>query len=514
MTATGIPHQLNGLRRPAAPRAGRDPVEGLYALRIRELVRSAFRQPVSFWLVCIYLVLEYVRPQAIYTWMDVLPWARIVLIATPIAILIEGKSLVPRSIITWALGLFSIAVTVSIVWGLDPSVGWEKYPIYLTWVLAYLIIASTAITEARFFLFLLLFLLASFKMGQHGVQSFVAGGFGFSSWGATGAPGWFHNSGEFGIQMCIFFPMSLYFVGALRDRWGKGKLMLLAAFPASAVISIVASSSRGALVGLAAVGLWALLRSRHRFRGLVGLSLLAAAVWFILPAEQKDRLAAMGDDGTSQNRLTYWEDGLQTMQRFPITGIGYEGWPGYYRALRGQRGGLLHNIFLQAGAELGYFGLGALILMVGTTFVVTARIRRRARQIGPRARFHELAARGLDGAMIGFLVSGSFVTVLYYPYLWFALGMTAALERTVRDMPVGADGVPGGVPVPAAMGRWRPGVRGGARAAASRVIVPAAPTAGRRAGWRPGVTRTGSPVQVVHGPGTGGDSPVSGNGTK
>ncbi len=134
--------------------------------------------------------------------------------------------------------------------------------------------------------------------------------------------------------MCIFFPMSLYFIAALRERWGKGKFFLLASFPASAVISIVVSSSRGALVGLAAVGLWMLLRSRHRVRGAVGLALLAGTVWLVLPAEQKTRLSTMGDDGTSQNRLVYWADGVRTIRQYPITGVGYENWQQYYRQHR------------------------------------------------------------------------------------------------------------------------------------------------------------------------------------
>ncbi len=88
-----------------------------------------------------------------------------------------------------------MAVVASILGAQDPSIGWDKFSVYVNWVLAYILIASSATTEKRFFLFLFLFLLASFKMGQHGVQSWVAFGFGFSSWGATGAPGWFENSG-------------------------------------------------------------------------------------------------------------------------------------------------------------------------------------------------------------------------------------------------------------------------------------------------------------------------------
>lgn len=483
MTATGFPAPFTSASRSAGAPVVGEPMDGLYGLKVREITRAAFRQPPSFWLVCLYLFFEYVRPQAIYPWINILPWAQIVLIAAPIAILLEGKSLIPRSPLTWAMGLFSVAVVVSILGAQDPSLGWDKFSVYINWVVAFVLIASAATSQVRFFLFLLLFLLVSFKMGQHGVRSFVAGGFGFSAWGATGGPGWFHNSGEFGIQMCIFFPMSLYFIAALRERWGKGKLLLLASFPASAVISIVASSSRGALVGLAAVGLWMLVRSRYRIRGLVGLALLAGSVWLVLPAEQKERLSVMGDDGTSQNRLTYWAEGIKTIRQYPISGVGYENWQPYSRRTGGG-GGLLHNIFLQAGAELGLFGLGSLLLLVGTSFVVTARIRKRARVVGgPSGRFADLTARGLDGAMIGFLVSGSFVTVLFYPYLWFAVGMTAALQEMVgRIEPAGLRAAGGAPATSVPKSRWRPGVLRGMVVAPDAGSQPVPSRAARRGG--------------------------------
>ncbi len=115
--------------------------------------------------------------------------------------------------------------------------------------------------------------------------------------------------------------------------------------------------------------------------------------------------------------------------------------------------------------------MGSLLLLVGTSFVVTARIRKRADLLGPPGRFAGLTARGLDGAMIGFLVSGSFVTVLFYPYLWFAIGLTAALEQMVRNIqPEGAPVTDGKAAAAGPTTRWRPGVHRGP------VVVPAAPS--------------------------------------
>jgi hypothetical protein len=44
-------------------------------------------------------------------------------------------------------------------------------------------------------------------------------------------------------------------------------------------------------------------------------------------------------------------------------------------------------------------------------------------------------AKAFDGALIGFLVGGYFVTVLYYPFFWINLAMTVALHNsTLREL--------------------------------------------------------------------------------
>jgi hypothetical protein len=49
-----------------------------------------------------------------------------------------------------------------------------------------------------------------------------------------------------------------------------------------------------------------------------------------------------------------------------------------------------------------------------------------------KMRFVYYMAHGLDGALIGYLASGFFVTVLYYPYFWINLAMTVSLNAIAR----------------------------------------------------------------------------------
>jgi hypothetical protein len=42
------------------------------------------------------------------------------------------------------------------------------------------------------------------------------------------------------------------------------------------------------------------------------------------------------------------------------------------------------------------------------------------------------AGFGLDGALVGFMATGFFVTVLYYPFFWVNLAFTGALHEVTR----------------------------------------------------------------------------------
>ena len=160
--------------------------------------------------------------------------------------------------------------------------------------------------------------------------------------------------------------------------------------------------------------------------------------WVLLPAESKARFDSAGQDGTSQSRLTYWKDGIKIAGQYPLLGIGFNNWLPYYRTYYNPKAELPHNLFVECLVELGYPALFVFLLMVGGNFWLNSQTRRLT---GKHARAPDRLAHymtfGLDGALIGYLTSGFFVTVFYYPYFWVNLGFSMALSRYVAQRGVG-----------------------------------------------------------------------------
>jgi O-antigen ligase len=385
----------------------------------------------------LYVFVEYVRPQSVYPLIDVLPWGKVFLFLALGFTVIEGRlSFSSKSL--WACVVaYSVVLVASGILSEYPDWAWEGRTHWLNWLILMLIVGAGIRTRKEFLLLLLSFCLWNLKMSQHGVQGWVGSGFSFVDWGATGAPGWFHNSGEFGIEMCVFAPLVGYLTFGLWPELSRTKRILAVLVVLSALASVIASSSRGAFFGMAVVGAWIALRSPHRLKAMIVSIVLIGGTWILLPEENKARWREAGDDKNSKSRLTYWEHGIEIAKDHPILGIGYNNWLPYYHAHYNPRGELPHNYLVQAGAELGFTGLGVFLVMTGVYFRVTARVRRRTSVRAERPdRLLWAITFGLDGAMIGFLASGFFVTVLYYPYYWMNLAMAMALARVEADRPV------------------------------------------------------------------------------
>lgn len=403
-------------------------MKDLYAINASAIWAQLKGESASFWLICIYLFLEYVRPQSIYPEIDILPYAFITIVLAFIAYILENSHQRVKNAENKLIVCFLLTILASSTFAYSSDVAFANLDLFLTWFVIYFLIIHIVNTEQRFLIFLLSFLLYNFKMSQHGFLSWAQIGFQFRSWGVTGGPGWFHNSGEFGIELCIFLPLSIYFIIGLREYWGKIKLFFFSLLPFTAIASVIATSSRGALIGSAAALAWMVVKSKTGIKTLLVMSIISFAVYNFLPPEQHKRFQSAGDDKTSTTRLIRWKAGMKMMQENPILGIGYSNWITYYHDFYGNNiTGLPHNTFIDAGAELGYTGLAIFVMMILYTFINNARTRKLALAVDNK--FIYYTAYGLDAALIGFLVSGSFVSVLYYPYFWINLSFTVALNN-------------------------------------------------------------------------------------
>ena len=261
-------------------------------------------------------------------------------------------------------------------------------------------------------------------------------GFSFTQWGLAGSPGWFHNSGEFALQMVVIFSMSWCVIVASKKhinnstRWW----ILLFLFPGTSALTVIGTSSRGGQIALAVIVLILFLKAKHFFRKALLLTFIIYIGLHLLPEEQVERFNTMGDDETSLARLTHWENAMEILTHNPF-GIGYNNWIYYYTAnFDVPKIEQIHNTVLQAFVELGYPGGILFLLMIITSFVMNTRTKREMDSIDDAdADAMAAVARGINLGLLGTFIAAFFMSVLYYPMFWLAFALTSALRNISKN---------------------------------------------------------------------------------
>jgi O-antigen ligase len=410
-------------------------MEDFYALKIRALWNHFKGESLAFWMICGYLFVEYVRPQSIYPAIDFLPWASVFLLGSALAWMADRKERWVRDPVNkWLLMYWGLLV-LSSANAYRPELSWPHLRDFYIWVIVYFCIVNIVTTPRRYIIFLLIFLLASFKISLFTAKVWVMRGFAYTSWGLMGPPGFFQNSGELAIQMLMFSPVALELARFCRPWLTPLKFYLLLLMPITGAMTVMGASSRGGQLGLVYQVYNSLLKGNISFKTIVLVVSIGAAGFYLLPDEQKNRFSAAGDDRTSQQRLLYWEHGLTMIKEHPFLGIGYFNFPTYYENFHRKdmlydTAQLPHNIFIQVGTDAGVTGLFIFAMIIYRCFKSTKEVRRLT-EGDANTKFYWRLARGQETALWGFLIAGQFVTVTYYPFLWINLAFSVSLRNIV-----------------------------------------------------------------------------------
>jgi putative inorganic carbon (hco3(-)) transporter len=158
-------------------------VADLVHLEPRAYLRVFLDESLAFKVACLYLMFEYVRPQSIWTFIDILPYAMLSLVGGVALVMFQQDSrrLPVHGSKLILLLVFLAHILLTIVLSRYPDIGYRQLSTMIAWILAYILISKTVNTPQRMIFFYMLFLLFSFKMSQHGFKAWL-------QWRCTSSP--------------------------------------------------------------------------------------------------------------------------------------------------------------------------------------------------------------------------------------------------------------------------------------------------------------------------------------
>jgi probable O-glycosylation ligase (exosortase A-associated) len=335
-----------------------------------------------------------------------------------LALPLEHRPLRLPPVVYWTIALLGWAFT-GWTTTLYPDLVWEHLVEFAKIVGVVLVAVNVLTTRARLRFFLLVFLgfFAFYPIRGTLIGYFAYGG------GPGGRAGWnyvYENPNDLAGMCLLVLSLALGMLVLDRRRW------IRACSLAGAVILpliILLTQSRGAFVGLLALGAFALRGQWRRAKMIIWIGIAAIALAFATPDSVWKRLGTLrdvtdeesaaqaSDEGSARQRLEIWKVASTIAMENPITGVGMGAYPKahYITSQRptfdpialGARD--THSTYFNLLAETGFPGLLLFLSVIGLTVLDAERTRRRAKANQPRGASQLFY---MELGLLGFLVAG------------------------------------------------------------------------------------------------------------
>ena len=247
------------------------------------------------------------------------------------------------------------------------------------------------------------------------------------------------DNNHFAVALIIILPLLFYQWHLAINRHLRRGLMAMGFLVA---LAVVFTYSRGALLGLCAMGTVFWLRSRAKLA--TGFLILAVGlgIFTFVPTAWTDRMALLGhfeDDGSATSRIDFWRASLRIVADHPFVGGGFNVtlWPNAVNPLllgtdipKYERGKATHSSYFEVLSEHGWVGL-AFFLMIGAYSWFNCSWLIRHSRDRPDLAWANLLGRMGQATIVGYSVAGAFQSLAYLDEYWAVLFIFDASRRIV-----------------------------------------------------------------------------------
>lgn len=330
--------------------------------------------------------------------------------------------------IGWALG-FLLVVVISLMLSEDPVTGVTKTISYTLYVLVFVLFVQLIHTRAQVEKFLAVYTASAAIAGLYGLVAFLSG-----AAGRAGGP--ITDPNDFALLLSGAIPLAVFFVAQSRRYRVLWVLALVLLASAS-----LATFSRGALVGLAVVFLWALLSRRISLPTISAVVIAVGAVAAVLYVSYRpliqERLVEKQyvANANVASRVVFWSAAVRMTLDHPIIGVG----PARFGEVSPQyvlndpivlQDPVVHNSYLEILVESGPAALALFLCLLGSVWRILRRLRREADMLDNRHGRRLIDA--LQASFIWTLVAALFVSRQLSISIWLLAGLATCLGLAQR----------------------------------------------------------------------------------
>jgi probable O-glycosylation ligase (exosortase A-associated) len=240
------------------------------------------------------------------------------------------------------------------------------------------------------------------------------------------------------LSLVLLFPFSFALSLTLSDKLSRSDRMLGILTVIVLVLAIIATESRGGLLGVAAIAtLFAWRRVKSKILLLGGASVLLVLLYVVagISSRKSGGASESGLDESAMGRLHAWEAAFGMAVDNPLSGVGMNNFYSNYFFYSDYWDGLNHAVHSTWFGVLGETGFVGLFVFLGMIFSLLRCSHASLQKIlASRANFSPVMtsiAEGNLSGLVGFCVSGTFLTQGFTWPLYILLAFTVAIANFV-----------------------------------------------------------------------------------
>ena len=404
----------------------------------------------SFYLIVVYLFLEYGRPQLLLPFLRDLHLPAITVIFMAISLLLSGKASIKDKQTVFYLMLLAEMVihgpiAVNNYWAFQIF-----YSMVVTFI-AYLVIVNMVDSLYKYeklikywlLIYIFLAIYGYFNANLH-LPKYLRSG--------MGVGGFLGDQNDFCMALNMILPFSLFGIFSERKKSDKIYYILLTCL---FTFVIFLTESRGGFVGLISVAFYCWLKSNKKIILLILFGLLALFALVVAPSSYWDEVKTISTEntevnptGTGAQRVYAWKIGWRIFLNNPVIGVGQGNYPwnvgetekemGVLWQTRSLSGRAAHSLYFTILPELGavgtiIFALFIIYSLKNLKFIRNSSMHKKNIFPDDESRRIYYASLALEGSLIGFMTSSIFISTLYYPSIWILCAFIVALNKIVQN---------------------------------------------------------------------------------
>ena len=378
-----------------------------------------------------------------------IPVAMLIVVAIMLGVLFSrDRKHLPVNSVTVTLFLFVIWMCLTSAFSLYPELAYPQWVKVMKTM--FMVFVGMTLLNTREHLHVVLWAIVgslAFYGIKGGLFTLMTGG-SFRVYGPPESEVSDNNAISFALVM--MFPLMFYLSSSIDGRWKTVVRWGWYAAMGLSTFAILASRSRGAFLALAAMTLFLWLKSRKKLALTVVLITAIPLLIGFLPDVWFERMATIKtyeEDASSMGRINAWWMSFNLANEYPFMGGGFQVYgpisfarwapdPDFVQAA--------HSIFFAALGEHGYVGLLLFLSLLMLTWRTGSTVIRLSKEYAELAWAMHLA-KMLQVSIVGYVVGGAFLSVLYFDVLYYII-MCVVLLRTIVEEYVMAATMKSGLP--------------------------------------------------------------------